>query len=67
MKITNEHVSTSGRSLTSSVERRNLSRVDCNSELRNWVLHVIREAEKVRDFKKRSRFLGLLKDLQNRP
>ena len=67
MELINEHVSMPARSLTGSVGRRHPSKVDCNSELRSWVLHVIREAEKERDFKKRSRFLSLLKDLQNRP
>jgi hypothetical protein len=67
MELVNEQVSTPARSLTSSAERRHSSKVDCNSELKRWVLHVIREAEKERDFKKRARFLSLLKDLQNRP
>jgi hypothetical protein len=63
MELANEQVSTPARLLTSSVERRHLSKVDCNSELRSWVLHVIREAEKERAFKKKDRFLSLLKDL----
>lgn len=67
MELANEQVSTPARSLTSSTERRHPSKVDYISELRCWVLHVIREAERERDFKKRARFLNLLKDLQNRP
>jgi len=67
MELANERVSTPARSLTSSAGRRHASKVDCNSELRHWVLHVIREADRVRDTKKRARFLNLLKDLQKRP
>lgn len=67
MELANEQVSMPARSLTSSTGRRHPFKVDWNSELRYWVLHVIREAERVRDFKKRARFLSLLKDLQKRP
>ena len=35
------------------------------SELRDWVQHVISEAEKNKDFKKKEQFSRLLKDLNN--
>ena len=37
--------------------------LDYLSELRDWVHHVISEAEKNKDFEKKERFLRLLKDL----
>jgi len=38
-------------------------RVDCVSELRDWVQHVIAEAERSKNRGKRKRFLKLLDEL----
>ena len=64
MKLANKKLSRPAQSWTSRVERRHLLKVDYYSELRDWVQHVILEAEKNKDFKKKDRFLDLLKDLK---
>ena len=64
MKLANKKLSRSAQSWTSGVERRRLLKVDYYSELRDWVQHAILEAEKNKDFKKKDRFLDLLKDLK---
>lgn len=52
---------------TEKLKRKHTPKVDYHSELRHWVQHVILEAEKNKDFKKKDKFLRLLKDLENRP
>jgi hypothetical protein len=37
--------------------------MDYSSELRSWVQHAISQAEDMKDFNKKGRFLSLLKDL----
>jgi len=37
--------------------------VDYSSELRNWVQHAISQAEEMKDFSKKGKFMSLLKDL----
>jgi len=64
MKLANKKLSRSAQSWISGVERRHLLEVDYYSELRDWVQHAILEAEKNKDFKKKERFLDLLKDLK---
>jgi len=63
MKLANKQLSRSAQSWTRRVERRHQSKVDYYSELRDWVQHVILEAEKNKDFKKKDQFLSLLGDL----
>lgn len=64
MKLANKQLSRSAQSWINKVERRHQPKVGYYSELRDWVQHVILEAEKNKDFKKKDRFLGLLKDLK---
>jgi len=63
MKLANKQLRRSAQSWMSRVERRPPLNVDYNSELRDWLQHVILEAEKNKDFKKKDQFLSLLKDL----
>ena len=63
MKSANMQLSRSTQSWINKVERRHPPKVDYHSELRDWVQHVILEAEKNKDFKKKDQFLSLLKDL----
>ena len=64
MKLANKQLSRSAQSWINRVERSRPPKIDYYSELRDWVQHVILEAEKNKDFKKKDRFLGLLKDLE---
>ena len=63
MKFVNKQLSRSAQSWINRVERRHQPKVDYHSELRGWVQHVILEAEKNKDFKKKDQFLSLLEDL----
>jgi transcriptional regulator of NAD metabolism len=63
MKSMNEPLGRSPQSQTKKVKRRHSSEVDYYSELRDWVQHMILEAEKNKDFKKKEKFLRLLEDL----
>ncbi|NIP66607.1 hypothetical protein GWN63_00700 [Candidatus Bathyarchaeota archaeon] len=63
MKLVNEQLIRSAQSWINRVERKHQPKVDYHSELRDWVQHVILEAEKNNDFKKKDQFLTLLKDL----
>ena len=63
MKLANKQLSRSAQSWINGVERRHPPNVGYHSELRDWVQHVIIEAEKNKDFKKKEQFLSLLKDL----
>jgi hypothetical protein len=63
MKPTNKQLSTSIQQWTNRVERRHPPNIDYNSELKDWLQHVIFEAEKNNDSKKKDQFLNLLKDL----
>jgi len=64
MKISNKHSSKPVQSWTNRAKSRHQLRAGYNSELRDWVQHVILEAEKNKDFKKKDQFLSLLKDLK---
>ena len=63
MKSVDKQSMRSARSWISRVERKHQPKVDYHSELRDWVQHVILEAEKNKNFKKKGQFLSLLKDL----
>ena len=63
MKLASKQLSRSAQSWINRVERKHQPKVDYYSELRDWVQHVILEAEKNKDFKKKDQFLSLLKDL----
>jgi len=63
MKLANKQLSRSVQSWINRVERKHPPKVGYHSELRDWVQHVIMEAEKNNDFKKKGQFLSLLKDL----
>jgi hypothetical protein len=63
MKSVNKQLGKPAQAWVSRVERRYPPNVDYDSELRNWLQHVILEAEKDNNFKKRDHFLSLLKDL----
>ncbi len=63
MKSTNKHLGGSRQSQTKKVKREHSSEGDYRSELRDWAQHVILEAERNKDFKKKEKFLRLLEDL----
>ena len=63
MKLANKQLSRSAQSWIKRVERRHPPNVGYHSELRDWVQHVIMEAEKNKDFEKKGQFLSLLEDL----
>jgi hypothetical protein len=63
MKLANKQLIRSAQSWINRVEGKHQPKVGYHSELRDWVQHVILEAEKNNDFKKKDRFLILLKDL----
>ena len=63
MKSTNEPSGGSPQSQTKKVKREHSSEGDYHSELRDRVQHVILEAERNKDFKKKDRFPRLLEDL----
>ncbi len=63
VKIADKQLIRSAQSWIHRVVRRHQPTEDYLSELRDWVRHVILEAEKNGDFKKKDQFLGLLKDL----
>jgi len=63
MKIADKQLIKSAQSWINRVERKHQPKVDYHSELRDWVQHVILEAEKNQNFKKKDQFLSLLKDL----
>ena len=63
MKFANKQLSRSAQSWINRVEIRHQPKVDYHSELRDWVQHVIMEAEKNNNFKKKDQFLILLEDL----
>ncbi len=62
MKSVNKQLRRSVQSWISRAGSRPSPIVDYNSELRDWLHHVISEAEKNHDFEKKDQFLNLLKD-----
>jgi hypothetical protein len=63
MRLANKQLSRSVQSWINRVDRRHPPNVGYHSELRDWVQHVILEAEKNKNFEKKGQFLSLLKDL----
>jgi hypothetical protein len=63
MRLANKQLSRSVQSWIKRVERMHPPKVGYHSELRDWVQHVIIEAEKNKNFEKKGQFLSLLKDL----
>jgi hypothetical protein len=63
MELVDKQMSTAARSWSNRVERRNPTKVDYSSELRSWVQLTILEAEEMKDFNKKDKFLSLLEDL----
>jgi hypothetical protein len=63
MKSADKHVSTAARSWSNRADRRHSAIVDYSSELRSWVQCAILDAEEMKDFDKKGRFLSLLEDL----
>jgi len=63
MRLANKQLSRSVQSWIKRVERMHPPKVGYHSELRDWVQHVIIEAEKNKNFEKKSQFPSLLKDL----
>ena len=63
MELVNKQTNTAARSWSNRAERRNSAMVDYSSELRSWVQHAISQAEEMKDFSKKGKFLSLLKDL----
>ncbi|MFP3984848.1 MAG: hypothetical protein ACLFU9_02630 [Candidatus Bathyarchaeia archaeon] len=63
MKIENKQLRRSTQSWISRVDRRQPPKIEYNSELEDWVKHVILTAEKRKDFKKKEEFIKLLRDL----
>jgi hypothetical protein len=63
MRLANKQLRRSAQSWINRVMKRHQPRVGYHSELRDWVQHVILEAEQNKDFEKKEQFLSLLKDL----
>jgi len=63
MKLKNTQLSRPTQSWIKRRDRKPQIKVGLHSELRDWVQHVIMEAEKNKDFKKKDQFLSLLEDL----
>jgi hypothetical protein len=63
MKSSNRQLGRSTQSWIERAKREHQPDVGYNSELRAWLQHVICEAEKDNNLKKRDEFLSLLKDL----
>ncbi len=60
--MANKQLRRSAQLWANRVERRSPLNVDYNSELKDWLQHVILEAEKNKDSKKKDQFLGFLRD-----
>ena len=63
MELVNKQINTAARSWSNRAERRSPAVVDYSSELRRWVQCAILDAEEMKDFSKKDRFLSLLNDL----
>ena len=63
MGLVDKQMSTAARSWSNRADRRSPAIVDYSSELRSWVQLAILEAEEMKDFSKKDRFLSLLNDL----
>jgi hypothetical protein len=63
MESIDKQVNTTAKSGISSANKTQLTNPDYSDELRIWVQLAISEAEEIKDFNKRNRFLNLLNDL----
>jgi hypothetical protein len=63
MELVNKAKSTAARSWSNRADRRHSAIVDYSSELRSWVQCAILDAEEMKDFSKKDKFLSLLEDL----
>ena len=63
MELVDKQMSTAARSWSNRADRRHSAIVDYSSELRSWVQLAILEAEEMKDFSKKGKFLSLLEDL----
>jgi len=63
MELIKKQMSTAAQSWSNRVTRSHPTKVDYSSELRSWVQHAILEAEEMKDFDKKGKFLSLLEDL----
>ncbi len=63
MELADKQMSTAARSWSNRADRRRLTKADYSSELRSWVQHALLQAEEMKDFSKKDKFLSLLKDL----
>jgi len=63
MELVDKQMSTAARSWSNRADRRHSAIVDYSSELRSWVQLAILEAEEMKDFNKKGKFLSLLEDL----
>ncbi|MEM3458853.1 MAG: hypothetical protein QXN36_08240 [Candidatus Bathyarchaeia archaeon] len=64
MEMENKQLSKSTQSWIKRIERKDPSKLDYHSELRNWMKCVIMQAEKDKDFKKKNQFAIFLEDLE---
>ncbi|NIO38113.1 hypothetical protein GTO27_10490 [Candidatus Bathyarchaeota archaeon] len=65
MKLANKQLRRSAQSWMNRVEKKPPLNMNYNSELRDWLQHVILEAEKNKDFKRKDQFQSLLEDLNS--
>jgi hypothetical protein len=63
MELVDKQMSTAARSWSNRADRRHSAMVDYSSELRSWAQHAISQAEEMKDFGKKGKFLSLLRDL----
>jgi len=63
MELVDKQMNTAARSWSNRADRRHSAIVDYSSELRSWVQLAILEAEEMKDFNKKGKFLSLLEDL----
>ena len=63
MELIKKQMSTAARLWNNRADRRHPAKVDYSSELRSWVQCAILDAEEMKDFNKKGKFLSLLKDL----
>jgi len=63
MELVKKQMSTAARSWNNRADRRHSAKVDYSSELRSWVQCVILDAEEMKDFNRKGKFLSLLENL----
>lgn len=63
MELLEKQMSAAAQSWSNRVDRRRPTKTSYSSELKSWVQHAIIEAEEMKDFNRKGKFLSLLKDL----